>query len=198
MKIVIRILVSIIFFISCSNPTKKEKTDSEKVTEEDIYMIIKMVLNDSKALEILEGTQDCYILDELKIPHYFDSTNHSTFKLSNYFTKEDLKFIKKQIDERKEMKLVQDSIYPKQLLSSEIIDSLTNIVNREGSDRKNNFIKKYTQKFGDRDYTTYSLPLFSKDKKTVYIEQSSIFGGHAIICRKENGKWKFYFPNAWT
>lgn len=197
MKIVIRILAIIIFFISCSNPTKKEAIESESVTGQDIYMFIKMVLNDSKALEILEGTQDWYILDELKIPHYFDSTNHSTFKLSNYFTNEDLKFIKKQIDERKEMKLVQDSIYPKQLLSSEIIDSLTNIVNREGSDRLNNFIKKYTQKFGNQSYEMFSLPVFSKDKKTVYIERSELNSGRAIIYKKENGKWKEFSGIIW-
>lgn len=197
MKIVIRILVSIFFFISCTNPTKKEAIKAESVTDQDIYSIIKMVLNDSKPTEILDGTQDYYILDELKTPHYFDSTNNSTFKLSNYFTKEDLKFIKKQIDERNEMKLIQDSIYPKQLLSSEIIDSLNTIIYKEGSDRKNNFIKKYTQKFGNRSYQIFSLPVFSIDKKTVYIERSELNSGRAIIYRKENGKWKEFSGIIW-
>ena len=117
MKIFIRILVSIIFFISCSNPTKKEAIESESVTDQDIYSIIKMVLNDSKPTEILDGTQDYYILDELQPPEHFNIANKN-----NHFTEEDLKFIQKQLDERKNMKLTQDSIYPKQLLSSEIID----------------------------------------------------------------------------
>jgi hypothetical protein len=193
MKITLKYLVILVIITSCSNLTTKEISDSERVKDEDIYMIIKMVINDSKPTEILDGTKDYYILDELQPPEHFNIANKN-----NYFTDEDFKFIQKQLDERKNMKLIQDSIYPKQLLSSEIIDSISSIVNKEGSDRKNNFIKKYTKKFGDNDYITYSLPLFSKNKKTVYIEQSSIFGGHVIICRKENGKWKFYFPNAWT
>ncbi|RXR30688.1 hypothetical protein EQG68_11580 [Flavobacterium piscinae] len=188
----VSLLFYLIIFKNLFNPIKKHDTNEEIVTEGDICMIIKTVLDGSTTINNLDGNQDWYVLDELLPPEHFEISNKN-----NYFTDIEFKVIQKQLDERKKMKLIQDSIYPKQLLSSKVIDSIITIVDEEGSDRKNNFIKKYTQKFGDKNYIIYSLPLFSRDKKTVYIEQSDIFGGKAIYCRKENGKWKFYITKIW-
>lgn len=193
MKIYLKSLLILLLLIHCTKNNLKENIVSQNVSDQEIYNFIKMVLNDSKITEMKEGTQNWYILDELLPPENFEIVNKN-----NYFTDEDIKFFKKQLDKRKNMKLIQDSIYPKQLLSSQIIDSLSTVVNKDGSDRLNNFTLKYTELFGYKHYITFSLPLFSKDKKTIYLERYSLSGGQAIIYRKENGKWKKNIPISWT
>mgnify|MGYP003584298981 CR=1 FL=1 len=192
MKSFIQYLFLTVFIIGCTN---HRKNDSLKVTDDEIYVFVKMVLKDLEKTQKLEGTQDYYLQDELETPSFvYDNPN---FKLDKYFQKNDLDFIQKQIGERKDFLLIQDSIKSKRIISKKIIDSFNND-RKDNIDRKSHFLKNYIKKYGNNFYDKLSLPIFSKDKKTVLIDISSFSGGRTIIYRKENNKWKSDIIVGWT
>ncbi len=192
MKSFTQYLFLAVFLIGCTN---HRKNDSLKVTDDEIYMFVKMVLKDLEKTQKLEGTQDYYLQDELATPSFV--YDNPSFKLDKYFQKDDLDFIQKQIGERKDFLLIQDSIKSKRIISKKIIDSFNK--DRNGNiDRKSHFLKNYKKKYGNNFYDKLSLPIFSKDKKTVLIDISSFFGGKTIIYRKENNIWKSDMIVGWT
>lgn len=192
MKSFIQYLFLTVFLIGCTN---QRKTDSLKVTDDEIYVFVKMVLKDLEKTQKLEGTQDYYLIDQLATPSFV--YDNPSFKLDKYFQKDDLDFIQKQIGERENFLLLQDSIKSKRIISQKIIDSFNND-RKDNIDRKSHFLKNYTKKYGKNFYDKLSLPIFSKDKKTVLIDISSFFGGKTIIYRKENNKWKTDIIVGWT
>ena len=192
MKSFIQYLFLTVFLIGCTN---HRKNNSSKVTDDEIYVFVKMVLKDLEKTQKLEGTQDYYLQDQLATPSFV--YDNPSFKLDKYFQKDDLDFIQKQIGERKNFLLIQDSIKSKRIISKKIIDSFNK--DRKGNiDRKSYFLNKYKKKYGTNYYDRLSLPIFSKDKKTVLIDISSFFGGKTLIYRKENGKWKSDIIVGWT
>ncbi|MCL9810101.1 hypothetical protein [Flavobacterium luminosum] len=159
MKSSIQYLLLTVFLISCTN---HRKNDSLKVTDDEIYMFIKMVLKDLEKTQKLEGTQDYYLQDQLVTPSFV--YDNPSFKLDKYFQKGDLDFIQKQIGERKDFLLIQDSIKSKRIISKKTIDSFNN--NRKDNiDRKSHFLESYKKEYGNNFYDKLSLPIFSKDKK---------------------------------
>ncbi len=192
MKSFIQYLFLTVFLIGCTN---NQKNDTLKVTDDEIYVFVKMVLKDLEKTQKLDGTQDYYLQDQLATPSFV--YDNPSFKLDKYFPKEDLEFIQKQIRERKDFLMLQDSIKSKRIISKKTIDSFNNN-RKENIDRKSHFLENYKKKYGNNFYHILSLPIFSKDKKTVHIDVSSIFGGHTIIYRKENNKWKSDVIVLWT
>nr|WP_298655184.1 hypothetical protein [uncultured Flavobacterium sp.] len=192
MKSFIQYLFLTVLLTGCTN---HRKNDSLKVTDDEIYEFVKMVLKDLEKNQKLEGTQDYYLQDQLATPSFvYDNPG---FKLDKYFQKDDLNFIQKQIRERKNFLLIQDSIKSKRIISKKTIDSFNN--NRKDNiDRKSHFIESYKREYGNNFYEKLSLPIFSKNKKTVLIDISSFFGGKTIIYRKENNKWKSDIIISWT
>lgn len=192
MKSFIQYLFLTMFLIGCTN---HRKIDSLKVTDDEIYVFVKMVLKDLEKTQKLESTQYYYLQDQLATPSFvYDNPN---FKLDKYFQKDDLDFIQKQIGERKNFLLIQDSIKLKRIISKKTIDSFNNN-RKENIDRKSHFLESYKKIYGNNFYNKLSLPIFSKDKETVLIDISSFFEGKTIIYRKENNKWKSEVIVGWT
>ncbi|MFC4817986.1 hypothetical protein [Flavobacterium sp. GCM10023249] len=179
------LLISIfccLLLISC---TTTEKNITEEVSDQDIYRVVKLVLKDISAIEKLEGTEDYYIIDALQTPSFV--YENPGFELERYFTTEDIAGIKEQISAREHFTLLQDSIPSKRLLSRKIIDSF---IDKNSTNPRESFLKNYLQHYGDTFYHSFSLPVFSKDKKTFLIDVSSINGGRSILYKNTNGKWK--------
>ena len=184
-------LICILLFVGCTN---SEKKTSNEVTDADIYKIVKILLNDMSSQQKLEGTNDWFIINELETP-FFVYENPS-FKLENYFSKEDIIAINKQISTRKKFILLQDSIKSKTLLSKKIIDSF---IDEKAKNRRNTFLENYSKKYGNNFYQTISLPIFSKDKKTVLIDVSSFLGGgQSILFKNIDGNWKSETVVSWS
>ncbi|GGD24009.1 hypothetical protein [Flavobacterium orientale] len=173
-----------LILLSCSN--SNTKVNPEAVTDHEVYAALKLAINDLKLHEKQDGTENYYIEDVLKAPVFKTKLPRPTEKLTTYFSEEDLAFLEKQLAERENYQLAQDSISPKKLISHQTIDSLTASSNYN----KNEFLKNYNLKFGENYFTSFSLPLYSLDKKTIYIDCNTIFGGRSIIYKKTNGKWK--------
>lgn len=184
-------LICILLFIDCTN---SEKKTSNEVTDEDIYKIVKMVLNDMSPQQKLDGTDDWYILNELQTPSFVDE--NPSFDLGKYFSKDDIIFINHQISKRKVFTLQQDSLKSKKLLSKKIIDSF---YDKNAKNRRNTFFENYTRKYGNNFYHSFSLPVFSKDKKTILIDVSSFLGGgQTILFKNINGHWKSEAVISWV
>ncbi len=192
MKSIIKYIFFVILFISCTN---QKKSDSSEVTDDEIYMIVKMVLKDFETHQKIDGTFEYYLQDELETPpQAFLIPN---FDFQKYFSKNDLNFIDKQIVERTNFKLIQDSIKTKKIISKKIIQTFDTEKNDQ-LNRKDTFIKNYQKKYGSKYYDIISLPLFSKDKKTVLIDVSNIFGGRSMIYKKNNDKWVSNIVISWS
>ena len=192
MKSFTKYIFFVILFISCTN---QKKSDSSEVTDDEIYIIVKMVLKDFEVHQKIDGTFEYYLQDELETPpQAFLIPN---FDFQKYFSKNDLDFIDKQIVERKNFKLLQDSIKTKRIISKKIIQTFDTGKNDQLS-RKDRFIENYKKKYGTKYYNILSLPVFSKDKKTVLIDVSSIFGGRSLIYKKNNDKWEANMVISWS
>jgi hypothetical protein len=176
--------------MSCT-PTEKKVT--EEVTDQDVYRVVNLLLDDMSATEKLEGTEDYYIIDVLQTPSFV--YENPGFELEQYFTTEDIAAIKKQISAREHFRLLQDSLPSKKLLSKETIDSF---IDKNSTNPRETFLKNYLQKYGDTFYHSFSLPVFSKDKKTFLIDVSSINGGRSILFKNTNGKWKGKTVCVWS
>lgn len=123
--------------MSCKNEKKLTYTE---VTDKDIYRIIKILINEMPPKLKLDKTENLYIIDELETSN-IDLPN---FKLSNYFTKEDINSFNEQFSKRQHFKLNKDSIKPIRLLSKKIIDSFYDSKNKKSN--RGQFIENYTKK----------------------------------------------------
>ena len=80
MKSFIQYLFLTVLLTGCTN---HRKNDSLKVTDDEIYEFVKMVLKDLEKNQKLEGTQDYYLQDQLATPSFvYDNPG---FKLDKYF-----------------------------------------------------------------------------------------------------------------
>ena len=190
-------LLLFLFFISCFN-NESQKTFSKsnnKINEDEIYEVINFVLNEMKKSDSLENYQSKYVVDELSIPNFIIEDNHKE-KLNKHFTKSDLIFIQKQLNNKAVLRLSQNKIVRKTIISK---DTLKSLENRKSLDWKNNYYINYKKKFGNYSYDEFSLPVFSNDKKTVLIEINSFLGGGcAVILKKKNKNWKAKIISIWT
>ncbi|HKX87061.1 MAG TPA: hypothetical protein VJL37_10320 [Flavobacterium sp.] len=182
MKTLLTYAICSLLLMSCT-PTEKKVT--EEVTDQDVYRAVNLLLDDMSATEKLEGTEDYYIIDALQTPSFV--YENPGFELEQYFTTEDIAAIKEQISAREHFTLLQDSLPSKRLLSRKTIDSF---IDKNSTNPRETFLKNYLQHYGDTYYHSFSLPVFSKDKKTILIDVSGIGNGKSILFRNVDGKWK--------
>ncbi|MFC7774461.1 hypothetical protein [Flavobacterium sp. GCM10027622] len=187
------LLISIFCCLLLMSCTPTEKRVTEEVTDQDIYRVVNMQLEDMSATEKLEGTEDYYIIDVLQTPSFV--YENPGFELERYFTTEDIAAIKEQISAREHFTLHQDSIPSKRLLSRKTIDSF---IDKNSTNPRESFLKNYLQHYGDTYYHSFSLPVFSKDKKTFLIDVNTINGGRSILYKNTNGKWKRKTVCVWS
>lgn len=196
MKILIAFLVTLI--ISCQNfeSTKIVENQNNEITEKEIYDVINFILIEMKKNDSLENHQGKYIVDKTSEPFFLTINPNSKKKLKKYFTDSDFNFMENQLKESKNFKLEQNKIIRKTIISKETLD---NLIDNNSPQRRDEFIISYEKKFEKYYYDEFSLPLFSKDKKTVLIEiKSFLGGGRLIILKKKNQKWESTIVSIWT
>ena len=148
-----------------------------------------------KKSDSLENYQFKYIVDELSLPYFIEVDYHKE-KLNKYFTNSDFNFIKKQLNNKAVLKLSQNKIVRKTIISK---DTLKSLENRASTDWRNNYYINYKKKFGKYYYNQFSLPVFSNDKKTALVEINSFLGGgRAVILKKKENKWTTKIISLWT
>ena len=194
MRILILIVVTLI--ISCQNFNNSKNTENNKnmISESEIYEIINFVLLEMKNNDSLENYQGKYVVDKIGKPSFFILRKDSKELLSKFFTDDDFNFIEEQLQERETFKLKQEMIVRKIIISK---DTLNSLIDNNSPKRREEFLINYEKKFGYY-YNEFSLPLFSRDKKTVLIEVNSFMGGGRLIILKKNKKWESKIISFWT
>lgn len=184
------LFVIIGILIGCNSKSETKETSS--VSEKDIYEIVNDVCQNLDKTTKEEGQTYFYLLDNDSI--YFGETRKTRISLNNYFSKEDIQFIIKQIQLNDSFKFKNEFLNSKQVLHSKIISQL--IV--ESKKSKNNFHELYKKKFGKKLFCSISVPLFSLDKKTAFVEINKMHGGFSLLFKKVNGKWQSEVLLIWT
>ena len=159
---------------------------TQKVTDSEIYEVVNLVIMVEKEdLNSTSGQTELYpyLLDRDEYGNVFNRIDSTRLvKSDTIFSKEDLKFIEYQIKDRKHFKFSQKYIRSKKIISADTIQAF-----RESSLKK-----------GDEFYLKIALPVFSVDKKTVFIKLERYGSGESMIYKKVNDKWKFYcFGSHW-
>lgn len=188
------LIVLILILTSCKNSNQKKEIELENqtITDNDIYEIVNLILKEhDKAME-KDGYKISpykYILDKDFEPLFNKTDSTYLFKKDTIFSMEDLNFIQKQIIERKNFKFISVHIKSKEIISG---DTIKKIINEPFKYSGNNFYERYHKKYGKEMFYTIGLPIFSKDKKTVFIKFDSFGWGYSLIYKKVNNKWKYY------
>ncbi len=187
-------LICLFLVISCSNKkNNSEKELSHEVVEKDIYFAINMVLNDMEKTEMMEENKDSYLVDKLSMPSYIDENRVLKKRIDSIYSG-DFSFINTQLNQWKDLKLIQDSIKFKKLISS---DLLKNMINQNAEDRKSAFIVNYQKKFGKKYFYRLSIPIFSRDKRIFLVDINFLNGGGSYIYKWKKNKWIHYQISYW-
>jgi len=185
------LILLLIVLSSCKKANNQIDTNL-KVTDNDIYQVVNFVISERDSFMKLDGIkgQYKYILDrELEPLFNSEADRYYIKKLDTIFTKEDVKFMQEQILKRKNFKFNSKFVKSKKVFSA---DSIKNMINLAIELPDKNFYQIYENKFGKDRFYDISLPLFSKDKKTVLIKFEAMGIGDVSVYKKENGKWKSY------
>ncbi|MFN3755178.1 hypothetical protein [Flavobacterium sp.] len=190
-----------LILIGCGNSAdKNELNKSLVVTDKDIYEVVNFVLNEQDkdwANTGIKNNPYKYIIDKDSEIHFEECELTNAKKIDTIFTKEDLKFIQQQIQNRKDFKFKGKFIKSKKVISANVIQEIFREIEYNP---KKDFYEIYKKEFGNDLYSSIGLPVFSKDKKTVYVKvERLMFGGFSAIYKKENDKWKFHcYLCAWS
>lgn len=187
------ILVFIILTIlSCNYENRvhqnKENTQNLKpkqlVDDKTIYEFLNynFIHKDSAFL-------DCdYIIDHEWLPYFFTHEDSlALIKMDTIFTKGDIGFIFKQANYVRYFKLKQSKLPSKNVIKIDTIKFFNN-----NNEIRSAYLDELHKKYGA--LCTIKMPLFSIDRKTVYISTGLTCGtlcgaGGTYIYRKVNGKW---------
>ena len=185
------LLLSVLTFVSC----KKAEIQNKKiiseiiVTESEIYEVVNFILLEAKEAEKFEGLKNSrykYLLEKDFEPLFNNIDSSRILKAESIFLKEDLKFIDRQILLRKDFKFNKDSIKSLEIMPA---SDIQDIIEQRIKNPRKTFYELYKSKFGDNFYYTIGLPVFSTDKKTVFIKFSSFGSGFTKVLKKVKGSW---------
>ena len=187
------IAFTFLILIGCKNFNPENKLEvNNQVTDEDIYEIVNFVLEEhDKAMEKdgFKINPYKYILDKDLYELFTKSDSINIFETDTIFSKEDKKYIQHQIDNRKDFRFKSNFIKTKKIISS---DTIYKILHEPSKYPGNNFYERYHNKYCEGEYYSIGLPIFSKDKKTVFIKFDSFGSGYTLIYKKINNKWEYY------
>jgi hypothetical protein len=179
-------------FASCNS--KSEVKETPFVTEKEIYEIVNDICKNLDETSMKdEGQKYFYLIDNDSI--YQDKTKNLVTSLNRYFSSEDMRFINQQIQLRKNFKYKKEFLNSKQVLSSKTIEQL---ISKKDNNNRNSFYELYEEKFGKKTFCSISVPLFSLDKKTVFVKVNRLHGGFSLIYQKVNDKWQSRGLHSWN
>lgn len=184
-------LILLLIPVGCQNLDQVSKADKINVTDSDIYEIVNFVLYEYDKESKREGFKENfykYVLDRDLEPLFTHGDSIALIKTDTLFTKEDKKYIEEQLIERKNFRFQSQFLKSKKVIRAEIIRNMIDSCYKNGY----NFHKAYLNKFGNDRHYTFGLPVFSKDKKTVFLKIDSLGYGTTMIFKKVNNKWKYY------
>jgi hypothetical protein len=190
------ILVLIVVILSSCNNSKIEKetpNQNQIVSDDDIYEIINMVLIESANAIKIDGLKESpykYLIDKDLDSLFNHNASMEIACVDSAFTKSDLKFINQQIQDRKNFRFKKEFLKIKSL---EIIsaDTIQKMIVEAARNRNENFYGLYFKKY-KKWYYTIGLPVFSKDKKTVFIKFNSFRSGQTMVYKKVKNKWVYF------
>ncbi|MFT3796610.1 hypothetical protein [Flavobacterium sp.] len=188
-------LLSLSIFIGCKNQQEKPIPIAAEVTDKEIYEIVNLVIAEHEQAikhDMREGVPSPYqyFLDRSLDPFFNKSDSLKLFSGDSIFSKHDLDFVGRQIQERKNFRYDKDEIKSKTLKVISI-DTIRHLIEERKRTGKG-FYELYTKKLGKGWYYSIGIPLFSKDKKTVFINFDTFGAGSSVIYRKINNRWQFY------
>ena len=187
------IVIFLFAFISCINSeTESHKKVSETViTESDIYEVVNYTIQQAREVEKKDGLKKTYLkyLYDKDLGPLFNKIDSMEILMSDtIFSKEDLKFIERQISNRKDFRFNKDSIKSIKVISA---DRLQEILDERIKNPGKSFVELYESKYGNSWFYTITigLPVFSNDKKTVFVKFTHFGSGYTMVLKKVKGKW---------
>ena len=187
-----------VFFSSCKSNESSENLSISKyeVSEYEIYEVINFVLKEMRVTDSLEGNQFKYLVNKPLKPSCITNIPNQNKIINRYFSISDLIFINKQLNIRENFRIEQNKIVEKTIISK---DTLETLVDNYSQNRSDDYLHNYNSRFEKNYYYEFSLPVFSKNKKIVLLEISSLFGGgYSMILTKKNNTWKSKIINIWS
>jgi len=121
------VILLIIIFAGCKKSGTDTKIDNKitKIEDRDIYEIVNLILEkkDSAVIHIdgLKKSPWQYVIDKDSSPIFNSMDSLTIMKNDSIFSKADLKFIDKQIQDRKDFKFQDGFIKSKKIISSKTI-----------------------------------------------------------------------------
>ena len=188
----IRYLFILISFISCE---EKKSTNRNLVPDKEVYTIINFIIENEFPIS---NSNNRYLSEEFPmiLP---DNEYFGIERMDKIFNKNDVEFMKLQMNKRFEFRIERTLIENKVVIP---FDSLNKLYT--DSEKPDKFWKRFEKKYGARKFDGISLPIFSVDYKTAIISYGyhcgSLCGsGETAIYRKVNGQWeKLTSLNRWT
>lgn len=167
--------------VSCINRTNTKTVSNEKLIPDSlICATINYFANDTMINEFKFCNR---FIDKSRIKVLTEEDSLRILELNSIFSKEDLDFIFKQNTNSLNFKSGE-------YLNSKVLISYDTIAkfNHE------NFWTEYHKRFGDKDFGSIGLPLFSKNYTTVIIKYSRHYGrlnsgGGTFIFKKVDSHW---------
>ncbi len=186
-------LLVVVTFLSCNNSKNLENFHDNAVSENDIYEIVNLVLTESENAIKSHGLKESpykYLIDK-DLDSLFNNRDITEIKcIDSAFAKNDFEFIDKQIENRKDFRFKKSLLKIKSL---DIIsaDTIQKMILEGSKSQSESFYSLYFKKY-KKWYYTIGLPVFSKDKKTVFVKFNSFRSGQTLVYKKVNNKWKYF------
>lgn len=174
-------IIFLFSIISCINRSNSKIVKSEKLVSDSLVCVtVNYIINDTITDEFKLCTR---FIDRSRFRVLNEEDSLQILKLDSLFSGEDLDFIFKQNSKSLNFNL-EKCIDKKFLISYDTLKKLD----------QEDFWKEYHRKFGKEGFGSISLPLFSKDYKTVIIKYSRTegrlnAGGGTFILKKIGSNW---------
>lgn len=198
MKNLTLLLLFISLVFACSNGISNKTTSvqdtlaiskttvanpSYLVTDADIYDFINFLIKECDDVQM--KNQYGYVAEDSREGNYFFSEDSLRIIKSKFFTREDIRAFYQQTRERENFKLEPSKIHIFKVIPASEMNQFA---------ASPDFWESY-HKYYHSGFCSYSLPLFSKDMKTVIIKNKCLFDGlggfgEMAIYQKYGKSWK--------
>ncbi|MEN9336281.1 MAG: hypothetical protein RLZZ500_1268 [Bacteroidota bacterium] len=191
----IGILFCLILQISCNQmQTPKKEVQQNGTTQKDIYFALSLVFKTLQQTEQLEGNQTPYLVNRLEMPVFVEENASLKAKIVSLFSGDSL-HIDGQCKQWNQFVLSQKEIKFKRLIPADELDKMHD---SKAADRTTQFLKNYQKKYGNKLFYRISMPIYSPDKNTFYIDLNTLGSGQSFVFQKKNGKWTKRVISIWV
>ena len=182
-------LLSLSILIGCNNKESVKLTErvvysNKFAPETSVYSLLNFVLSTEAK------NSGKYITENLSNYIYPGQKEYFVVDNDSLFDKEDIKFIHTQIAQDTSFRLNQSLIKDKIVISFDTLFKL-----KKKGERSYEFWERFDAKYGQKEFYSIGLPLFTVDRKTAIVKYgyhcgSLCGGGEVAIFKLIAGKWK--------